>query len=58
MAKIYEALGAVFDGRVEIDGNRAKVYSSSGNKYYDVGVDPDKNAIMANDSGSLPLEGY
>ncbi|MFZ1075166.1 MAG: hypothetical protein WAN50_02225 [Minisyncoccia bacterium] len=28
--KIYEALGAVADGRIEVDGNAAKVYSSSG----------------------------
>jgi hypothetical protein len=30
--KIYEALGAVVDGRVHIDDVTARVYSSSGNK--------------------------
>lgn len=49
---MYEALGSVADGRVHVDGNTAKVYSSSGNKYYDVSYDPDANAIMTNDSGS------
>lgn len=50
--KIYEALGAVADGRVEVAGNTAKVYSSSGNKFYEVVYDPEQNAIMANDNGS------
>lgn len=57
VAKIYEALGAVADGRVEIDGNTAKVGSSSGNKVYDVSYDPKANAIMANDNGSY-WQGY
>jgi len=55
--KIYEALGAVADGRVEISGNSGKVYSSSRNKYYDVNYDPDKQAIMTNDNGSF-WKGY
>jgi len=55
--KIYEALGAVADGRVETTGNSAKVYSSSRKKYYDVAFDPDKGAIMANDNGSY-WQGY
>ncbi|HEX7651537.1 MAG TPA: hypothetical protein VF439_02360 [Candidatus Paceibacterota bacterium] len=55
--KIYEALGAVADGRVEADGNAAKVYSSSGNKYYDVAYDAAEGAIMANDNGSY-WKGY
>lgn len=50
--KIYEALGCIADGRMSIEGNTAKVYSSSGNKFYTVVYDPDKNAIMANDNGS------
>lgn len=50
--KIYEALGCIADGRMVIEGNTAKVYSSSGNKFYTVTYDPDKNAIMANDNGS------
>ena len=55
--KIYEALGALADGRVEILGNAAKVYSSSGNKFYDVSYDPNSKAIMANDNGSY-WKGY
>ncbi|MEX0932265.1 MAG: hypothetical protein WDZ61_00015 [Parcubacteria group bacterium] len=50
--KIYEALGAVADSRVEVEGTSAKVYSSSGNKYYDVSYNPEERAIMANDNGS------
>ncbi len=55
--KIYEALGAMADGRVEVSGNTAKVFSSTGNKFYDVSFDPDKNAIMTNDNGSY-WKGY
>jgi|SRR3989344_3605256 len=55
--KIYEALGAVADGRIQVEGNTAKVYSSTGNKYYDVEYNPDLNAIMANDNGSY-WKGY
>lgn len=52
LIKIYEALGSIADDRVKIEGNAAKVYSSSGNKYYDVIYDPDQNAITANDNAS------
>lgn len=55
--KIYEALGAVADGRVEVSGNEAKIYSSSGNKFYAVTYDPDIESIMANDNGSF-WKGY
>ncbi len=55
--KTYEALGAVADGRVEIDGNKARVLSSSRDKYYDVAYDLEKRAIMANDNGSY-WKGY
>jgi hypothetical protein len=51
--KIYEALGSVADGRMEVMGNEAKVYSSSGNKFYTVSYDPDTESIMANDNGSF-----
>ena len=50
--KIYEALGAVTDDRVDISGDTAKVYSSTRNKHYDVVYDSNKQAIMANDNGS------
>src|SRR5687767_9825566 len=55
--KIYEALGAVADGRVEVEGTTAKVYSSSRSKYYDVAYEPNAKAIMANDNGSY-WKGY
>lgn len=57
ITKLYEALGAVADGRIEISGNTAKVYSSSRAKFYDVTYDPDANEIMANDNGSY-WKGY
>jgi len=50
--KIYEALGCIGDDRVRIGDNEAKVYSSSGNKFYVVKYSPGENAIMANDNGS------
>ena len=55
--KIYEALGSVIDGRLEVAENSAKCYSSSGNKYYDIDYSPDDNAIMVNDNGSY-WKGY
>lgn len=54
--KIYEALGALADGRVEIDENSAKVYSSSRNKFYIVNYDPGTQSIMANDNASYYRE--
>lgn len=53
LIKIYEALGTIADKRFEVDVNTAKVYSSSGNKYYDVIYDPTTNSITANDNGSF-----
>jgi hypothetical protein len=50
--KVYEALGAIGDKRIEADGNRAKVYSSSRNKYYDVTYDPANFTISSNDNAS------
>lgn len=50
--KIYEALGAIADERVEISGNQAKVWSSSGQKFYEVSYDPQAKKIYANDNGS------
>jgi hypothetical protein len=55
--KIYEALGAVADGRVEISNNTAKVYSSSRNKFYDVNYSSEEKTIMTNDNGSY-WKGY
>jgi len=50
--KIYEALGSIGDGRLEIDNNNGKLYSSSKNKYYDIKWDPKNNEIMCNDNAS------
>ena len=55
--KIYEALGTVADGRIDVVGDSAKVFSSSGKKFYDVLYDPAGQAIMANDNGSY-WQGY
>lgn len=50
--KIYEALGAIGDERIIIEGDKASVYSSEGNKKYDVVYSEAEDAIMANDNGS------
>ncbi len=55
--KLFEAIGAVADDRIKdiVDVGPikiAKVYSSSGNKYYDVSYDAAASAIMCNDNGS------
>lgn len=52
--KVHEALGSVADGRVQIiSDNEAKVFSSSGNKFYTVKCDPANNEITCNDNGSF-----
>ncbi len=43
---------SIGDGRFEVKDTTARVYSSSGNKYYEVVYNPDKNSITANDNGS------
>lgn len=65
ISKIYEALTAVADDRFEIKGNKAKCYSSSGEKFYDIEYDPINGGIMSNDntayftySLSYPMIGY
>lgn len=55
--KIYEALGAIADGRVELDGDTARVASSDKAKTYDVRHDPAAGSITANDNGSY-WQGY
>lgn len=56
--KIYEALGAVADNRVDlVDENVAKVYSSSRNKFYDVTYNKKENSIMSNDNSAY-WQGY
>lgn len=56
--KVYEALGCVADGRIEVVGeHEARVYSSSRGKFCVVNYDADARAIMANDNGSY-WQGY
>jgi hypothetical protein len=57
LVKIYEALGSVADGRIEVSGDSAKVFSSSGNKFYTVTFDASSQSIMVNDNGSF-YKGY
>lgn len=57
-AKIYEALSAMADGRVElIDDFRAKVSSSSGDKSYTVEWSADLTKFSSNDNASY-WQGY
>jgi hypothetical protein len=57
-AKIYEALGAIGDGRVHvIDAFHATVVSSSGDKTYTVELDSATHQISSNDNASY-WQGY
>jgi hypothetical protein len=56
--KVYEALGALGDGRVVlIDERRATVKSSEGDRLYDVECSPDWREISSNDNASY-WQGY
>ncbi len=56
--KVYEALGAIGDGRVRFeDEHRALVESSEGDKTYAVEISDDGREISSNDSGSY-WQGY
>ncbi len=57
ISKIYEALGAIADGRVEVVESSAKVFSSSRNKFYTVNFEPSTQSIMVNDNASY-FQGY
>ena len=58
LAKVYEALGAIGDGRVRIeDAHRAHVTSSDGTKTYDVESSADGAEISSNDNASF-WQGY
>ncbi len=57
LIKVFEALGCVADDRIEVNGNAAKVYSSSRGKFYDVKYFPVKNAISSNDNATYYM-GY
>ena len=52
ISKIYEALTAIADDRIEINGNKAKCYSSTGDKFYDIQYDPINGGIMSNDNSA------
>jgi len=53
IARIYEALAAIADNRVEISGNRAKCYSITNDKVYDIQYNPVSGSIMSNDNGAF-----
>ena len=58
LAKIYEALGALADGRVRLeDDERATVMSSDGSKAYLVETRPGSQEISSNDNASY-WQGY
>jgi hypothetical protein len=58
IAKVYEAIGALGDGRVTItDSTRASVKSSDGSKLYEVEISGDGREISSNDSASY-WQGY
>jgi hypothetical protein len=50
--KIYEALGAIADHRVEMSSAGAVVTSSSRHKHYEVVYNAERGAIGSNDNGS------
>jgi hypothetical protein len=52
--KVFEALGAIADGRVNvIDDKRCRVVSSEGNRTYEVYVDLEKGLAYSNDNGTM-----
>jgi hypothetical protein len=58
LIKVYEALGAIGDGRVRIvDERRATVTSSDGSKIYEVETSADGREIASNDNASY-WQGY
>lgn len=58
LAKVYEALGAIGDGRVRLDdAHRASVTSSDGAKVYTVETSADSSEISSNDNASF-WQGY
>jgi hypothetical protein len=58
LVKVYEALGALGDGRVEMKGRwGALVTSSEGNKTYQVEISDDLQQISSNDNASY-WQGY
>lgn len=53
IAKVYEAIGAIGDGRLRIeDARRAFVTSSGGTRIYEVEISDDGREISSNDNAS------
>ena len=48
--KIYEALTAIAEGRIEKHGKTAKCFTSNNNKFYDIKYDPIIGSINSNDN--------
>lgn len=55
--KVFEAMGAVADGRVEVKNDEGKVTSSTRTKKYTVVYEEERNAIYSNDNASK-WQGY
>jgi len=48
---VYEAISVLADKRISlIDNTKAKCFSTSGNKYYEIEYDPETESIMSNDN--------
>lgn len=52
ISKIYEALTVIADDRIEMRGNEATCYSSSGDRSYEIRYDPKIGSIMSNDNAA------
>ncbi len=50
--KVLEALGAIGDKRIKVEGNKAIVKSSTGERTYRVYYYPEKNAAWSTDNGT------
>jgi hypothetical protein len=53
IARIYEALTVIADGRIEINGNQGKCYSITNDKVYDIQYNPMNGSIMSNDNAAF-----
>ena len=54
ISKIYEALTALADSRIELlSPQKAKCYSSSDNKFYEIEYDPKSDSIISNDNSAF-----
>ncbi|MEI8067631.1 MAG: hypothetical protein WCG91_01615 [Candidatus Shapirobacteria bacterium] len=50
--KIYEALSAIADDRVEVFGNEGRCFSPTGEKVWDIKYNPTNNSINSNDNSA------